>query len=62
MSLKRILIDLLSIFGSVKNEQNDYKSMKKVFTKNDEIISFLKEQTGCSAITINDKTVLLVDK
>ncbi|MDR2943623.1 MAG: hypothetical protein LBU81_00785 [Methanosarcinales archaeon] len=36
--------------------------MKKVFVAKDEVVSFLKDQTSCSDITVNDKTVLLVDK
>jgi hypothetical protein len=63
VSLKNLLYGLLEIFVSGKHSPDEeYQNMKKVFTINDELISFLKEQTGCSDITINDKTVLLVDK
>lgn len=48
--------------GDKYDPDDDYKNMKKVFARKAEVVSFLKEQSGCSDITVNDKTVLLVDK
>lgn len=53
----------MTIFGKEKySPDEEYKKMKKVFATREEVTSFLKEKTGCKDVTVNDKTVLLVDK
>lgn len=63
MSLKSLIYSFFAtILGDRYDPDEDYKNMKKVFARKSEVVAFLKEQTGCSDITVNDKTVLLVDK
>ena len=48
--------------GKKTTPDDEYKAMKKVFAKPAEVRAFLKEKTGCENITLNDQTILLVDK
>lgn len=51
-----------AIFGEKYEPDDEYKNMRKVFATSADVRAFLKEKTGCSNVTVNDKTVLLVDK
>ena len=63
MSAITLIESFFALFiGKKTTPDDEYKKMKKVFATPAEVRAFLKEKTGCDNITINDRTLLLVDK
>lgn len=62
MSIIELILSLFANKKTSTDPDEEYKNMKKIFARKSEVVAFLKEQTGCDSVTVNDKTVLLVDK